>query len=131
MKIKLNWDALGIGTSLLCAIHCALLPAIASTLPVFGINIINNVLFEWGMIIFACLIGCYALIHGFIKHHKNFTPLLIFATGFLFLVSKQVLHGTLPEYWLLSFAVLFITGAHYYNYKLCHQSKCSSPHHKH
>jgi hypothetical protein len=26
MKGKINWDALGIGASLACAIHCALLP---------------------------------------------------------------------------------------------------------
>ena len=48
MNIKLNWDALGIVTSIACAIHCALLPVLMSTLPVFGINIIDNVFFEWG-----------------------------------------------------------------------------------
>ena len=26
MKLKINWDVLGIGASLACAIHCALLP---------------------------------------------------------------------------------------------------------
>ncbi|TSA43005.1 MAG: MerC domain-containing protein [Chitinophagaceae bacterium] len=50
MKIRLNWDAMGIATSVLCAIHCALLPVIMSSLPIFGINIVHNVFFEWGMI---------------------------------------------------------------------------------
>ena len=26
MKLKINWDALGITTSVACAIHCAILP---------------------------------------------------------------------------------------------------------
>ena len=44
MKLKINWDALGIGASLACAIHCALLPLFLSSLPLFGTNIINNTL---------------------------------------------------------------------------------------
>ena len=49
MKGKINWDALGIGASLACAIHCALLPLFFSTLPLFGINIIHHLGFvAWG-----------------------------------------------------------------------------------
>jgi hypothetical protein len=40
---KINFDALGIVASIACAIHCAILPLIISTLPLFGINIINNI----------------------------------------------------------------------------------------
>ena len=93
MKLKLNWDAVGIGTSIVCAIHCALLPAIITTLPLFGIDVIKNALFEWGMIFFTGLVGIYALIHGFIKHHKNSIPILLFATGFIFLLLKQIFHN--------------------------------------
>jgi hypothetical protein len=131
MKVKLNWDVVGIGTSIACAIHCALLPLLATTLSILGINIINNVFFEWVMIFLAGAIGCYALIHGYIKHHKNFMPVALFVVGFIFLLLKQTYHGFTIEYWLLSFAILLIIIAHYYNYKLCNQTKCSSPHHKH
>ncbi|MCX6313544.1 MAG: MerC domain-containing protein, partial [Sphingobacteriales bacterium] len=61
MKIRLNWDAMGIATSVLCAIHCALLPVIMSSLPIFGINIVHNVFFEWGMIVLAFMVGSYSL----------------------------------------------------------------------
>ena len=33
MAQKINWDAWGILTSVLCAIHCAILPLVISTLP--------------------------------------------------------------------------------------------------
>ena len=129
MNIKLNWDALGIITSVACAIHCALLPILLSTLPIFGINIIHNVFFEWGMIALAFAVGSYSLFHGYIKHHRSFTPVLIFSAGFLFLILKQFF--TTFEIPFLLVAVVLIISAHYYNYRLCHKSKCSSPHHKH
>src|SRR4051812_13188803 len=92
MKIKLNWDALGIITSIACAIHCALLPLVITSLPIFGINIVDNLLFEWGMIALAFVVGAYALMHGYITHHRSLTPVIIFITGFVFLILKQVFH---------------------------------------
>lgn len=129
MNIKLNWDALGIITSIACAIHCAVLPVLLSTLPVFGINIIHNIYFEWGMILLAFAVGSYSLFHGYIKHHRSFVPVLVFGTGFVFLVLKQFFPAL--EIPFLLIAVMLIISAHFYNYRLCHRSKCSSPHHKH
>ena len=127
--MKLNWDAMGIATSLACAIHCALLPLLVTSLPVFGINIVHNSFFEWGMIALAFVVGSYSLFHGYIKHHRSLTPVLIFCIGFIFLVLKQLFPEF--EYSFLAIAVTFIISAHFYNYRLCQQSKCASPHHKH
>lgn len=129
MNMKINWDGLGIVTSLACAIHCAVLPLIVTSLPLFGINIIHHPFFEWGMIALAFAVGSYSLAHGFVKHHRSYFPIILFATGFVFLISKQYFHAY--ENYLLIPAVLFIVTAHYQNYRLCHRSKCSSPHHKH
>ena len=129
MKLKINWDGLGIITSIACAIHCGFLPLIVPVLPLFGINIIHNAAFEWGMIGLAFFVGIYSLYHGFIKHHHSYKPVYIFLVGFVFLVLKQFLASY--EYLLLSIAVVFIISAHYTNYKMCQRSKCSSPHHKH
>jgi len=129
MNIKINWDAMGIGTSVACAIHCAVLPIMLSSLPILGINIIHNLFFEWGMIALAFTVGFYSLFHGYIKHHRSFIPVIIFSVGFIFLVLKQFFPQY--EYLFLTIAVMLIISAHYYNYRLCHQSKCSSPHHQH
>ncbi len=129
MNIKINWDAMGISTSIACAIHCAVLPIMVSSLPILGINIIHNLFFEWGMITLAFIVGSYSLFHGYIKHHRSFIPVLTFSVGFIFLVLKQFFSQY--EYLFLIIAVVLIISAHYYNYRLCHQSKCSSPHHQH
>lgn len=120
---------MGIATSVLCAIHCALLPLIATSLPLFGINIVHNSYFEWSMIGLAFLVGVYALIHGYIRHHRSLAPVLVFTVGFTFLVLKQFFPSV--EYLFLAIAVCLIIGAHYYNYRLCTQTRCTSEHHSH
>ena len=74
MRIKINWDGLGIITSIVCAIHCGVLPFILPALSLFGVNIIHNTMFEWSMIVMAFSVGLYSLYHGFIKHHHSFLP---------------------------------------------------------
>lgn len=117
MSFRINWDALGITASLACAIHCAVLPMILSTLPVFGINIVDNVAFEYFMIVLAFCIGCYSFWHGYRKHHHSFLPLVIFCVGILLLFAKQLWHAY--QLWLLPFAVILIISAHLLNYRSC------------
>ena len=116
-RIKVNWDAFGIAASLACAIHCALLPLVLTSLPLFGINIIDNISFEIFMIVLAFSVGAYSLYHGWKKHHHSFAPLLIFSAGMVLLVCKQIWHNY--QYWFLLPAVLLIVGAHFINYRFC------------
>ena len=127
MNIKINWDALGIFTSVACAIHCAVLPILISSLPILGINILHNSFFEWGMILLAFIVGVYALSHGVIKHHRSFIPIIVFAAGFCFLMLKQLYPRM--EFIFLFFAVVFIVSAHVYNYRLCRRVRCASINH--
>jgi hypothetical protein len=117
MNNKINWDALGITTSVACAIHCAVLPLLLSSLPVFGFDIVKNPFFEYAMIILAFVVGVYALSHGFRKHHHRVFPLALFSIGILFLLAKQIWHQL--HIWLLIPAVIAIVTAHYLNYRLC------------
>ena len=117
MKFKINWDAFGIAASVACAIHCAVLPLILSSLPLFGINIIENQGFEFIMIALAFIVGVYSLYHGRKKHHHSFYPMLLFAAGISLLFIKSMLHS--HSLMLLLPAVSLIVIALYVNYKLC------------
>lgn len=117
MKQKINWDALGITASLACAIHCAVLPLFLSSLPLFGINIIENLRFEYMMIAIAFAVGSYSLLHGRKKHHHNWLPLILFAVGIGFLLAKMQWHAW--RNWFLVPAVICIVSAHFLNYRLC------------
>lgn len=117
MNLKINWDALGISASIACAIHCAFLPLVVTSMPLFGIDIIENIAFEYGMIVLAFVVGAYSLYHGFKKHHHQYLPLVIFSIGIACLFAKQIWHN--QQLYLLIPAVVFIILAHYINYRFC------------
>lgn len=119
--MKINLDGLGIAASLLCAIHCAILPLLFTSLPLLGLDIIQNKNFEYGMIALAFVIGSYALFHGFRKHHHKLVPFLLFGAGFFFLVLKEVLTEHLV--WMVIPALVFIAAAHYFNFFYCQRAK--------
>ncbi|MEY3060712.1 MAG: hypothetical protein RL000_2064 [Bacteroidota bacterium] len=111
---KINYDALGIAASIACAIHCAVLPLVMSSLPILGINIINNFWFEVFMILLAMGIGLHSLTHGFKKHHHRLLPIIVFIIGISLLLIKQVFHQY--QIWFLVPAVILIVSAHFINY---------------
>jgi uncharacterized membrane protein YoaK (UPF0700 family) len=117
VKFKINWDAFGIAASVACAIHCAVLPLILSSLPLFGINIIENQGFEFLMIALAFVVGVYSLYHGRKRHHHSYYPMVLFAAGISLLFIKSMLHS--HSLMLLLPPVSLVVIAHYLNYKLC------------
>lgn len=121
MRLNINWDALGITATVACAIHCAILPLALTSLPLFGVNIIHNTMFEVGMILLAFVIGSYSLYHGVLRHHHKWLPVAMFTAGIFSLVFKQLLHQY--EFIFLLPAVLFITSAHWLNYRYCRQAR--------
>ncbi len=116
MNTKINWDALGIATSVACAIHCAVLPLLPSGLLLFGVDLVENTAFEWFMVVLACAVGTYALWHGYRKHHHQLLPVMLFMFGILLLVAKQLWHHY--QFLFLPFAVLLIVVAHFINFRL-------------
>ena len=124
--LKINYDALGIAASVACAIHCALLPLVLTSLPVLGINIINNTWFEVFMILLAAAIGSYSLTYGYRKHHHSKKALFIFALGILMLILKQIFHPY--QLWFLVPAMLLIVSAHYINYRQCRNESVNCVH---
>lgn len=117
MNSRINWDAMGISASLACAIHCAILPLVLTSLPIIGIDVLDNEGFEYFMIVLAFAIGAFSLWHGYRKHHHSFVPLMLFTPGILLLLAKQIWHDY--QYWILPIAVLLIVIAHFKNYKAC------------
>jgi hypothetical protein len=117
----INADFIGIGASIACAVHCAVLPLFLTGLSVFGMNIIHNFWFETGMIALAFVIGYLSLRHGFSRHHQSPVPFLLFTGGMLFLFAKQYWHNY--ELFLLPFALILIISAHISNFQFTRKHK--------
>ena len=117
MLKRINWDTLGISASMVCAIHCAILPLFLTSLPVLGLEIINNKAFEYFMIGLAAGVCLISLSHGLRKHHHKKLPAVIFVAGIVLLFAKEIFSGI--EVWLLVPAVLMIISARILNQKYC------------
>lgn len=121
MKLQINWNALGVSAALACAIHCALLPLFITALPLFGVNILENIYFEMGMISVAFLIGAITLWHGYRKHHHKLIPLFLFVIGMSLLIIKHFF--TAYILWLVIPSSFLIIGAYYLNWRYCRLAK--------
>lgn len=123
MKGKINWDKLGVTASLICAVHCLALPLLLTSLPILGIDLVENKAVEIFMIVLAFVIGIIALAKGR-KEYNSSKPMLLFSIGIGCLVLKEVFHE-----WhnlILIPAVFFILWAHYSNYKMVKTAKHAS-----
>jgi hypothetical protein len=61
-------DRLGATGSLLCAVHCAVLPLLIALLPSLGIAVWLGEGFERGFVVFATLLGLFTLLWGYRRH---------------------------------------------------------------
>ncbi len=120
---KLNLDIVGIGASLLCAIHCALLPVLFTTLPLMGIELLENDQVELGFILFSLVVGCFGLYNGYKKHHHKKLPLLLFITGILLLFFANFFLEDSIESIVKMVGAAAIVTAHLNNWRSCRECK--------
>jgi len=128
-KVYKGWaDAFGMGVSLACAIHCILLPVFFATLPVFGVEILRNIVLETITTVLSAVVGSWALLRGFRKHHHQIKPVALFIIAMVFLVIANFNGGT-TEIILKIIVVTGIITAHSLNW--LYSFRCHNPAHRH
>jgi len=110
-------DSIGMTASFLCAIHCAIVPLLITSLPLFGLGFLANPWLEWGMIIFALLIGVYAIGLSYVRTHHRFLPMLLLIIGFFIIIAGHLLIRSWREAIIVPFGGLFIVAAHFFNFR--------------
>jgi uncharacterized membrane protein YfcA len=95
MDYRARLDAIGIGASFACALHCVLLPLLMTTFTLFGVEIIENIYLELSTIVVSMSVGGWAIYKGYKKHHHRLSLVLIFGAG-LFLVIVGNLVSSVP-----------------------------------
>jgi hypothetical protein len=116
--VGLHLDFVGFSTSMLCAIHCAILPFLLTIAPLAGLQFLENHLIEYAIIFLSFVIASLALIHGYRKHHRKPMALIIVALGFMLIGAGQLLHSESLEVILTSCGGFTIAIAHLVNWKI-------------
>jgi hypothetical protein len=122
-QIKL--DLISSLAALLCALHCVALPLFFSTLPLFGIEIIENLWLEFGTILISILVGGSAVYKGYSKFHKSMWIVSLFLFGMLFMVIGNFNHVHTSEYILKITGAVLLLICHIANWKKSHQKSCT------
>ncbi len=109
-------DQVGIGASIACAVHCAALPILATSLPLTGLSFLANTWVEIVMILFSALIGTLSIAGTYTKH-RNGMPIALLLSGFLLIATGHFAWHEM-ESWLIPLGGFTIAAAHFINWKM-------------
>jgi hypothetical protein len=116
-------DRLGATGSLVCAIHCALLPVLIALLPSLGIAVWLGEGFERGFVIFATLLGVFTLVWGY-RRHRAVRALGILLPGLAALwigvLYAPLHHALIPHAITMTLGGTLVGMAHLANLRLNH-----------
>jgi len=119
-------DQLGITVSILCAVHCALLPVVMMLLPLIGLGFFANPEIEAGIILLSLMVGLISMSKSW-RVHRSFKPAGIILLGFLFIMTGHCLVMEKFEWILLTAGSSLVALAHYINWRYT-RSACHDQH---
>ena len=122
-------DKFAIGLSMLCTIHCLVLPLLLVLLPSLGSLQLQNEAFHLWMIAAVIPISIYALTMR-CKKHQRYRLLLWGISGLVLMILAVSLGheivGESGEKILTLLGATFVVIAHFGNFKRCQQHKSCS-----
>ncbi len=124
-------DKIGITASTLCAIHCAVVPIIFTSLPLIGLGFLALPWVEWGMIIFALMVGVYSIGASYLRTHHKPLPLILLLIGFAIILLGHAFLSTAVEGFVVPIGGMVIALAHFVNYKCVGASPKQCSFHEH
>lgn len=119
-----HWlDRFGAAGSLVCALHCALLPLLIAALPSLGLAIWLSDGVELGFVVFATLLGAFSLVWSY-RRHRALRALGLLLPGLLVLwaaVLYAPLHeSVVPHAVAMTFGGTLVGLGHLVNLRLNH-----------
>lgn len=117
-------DHIGATGSLLCALHCALLPILIALLPSLGLALWLGDRLEMGFVLFASLFGGMVLVWSY-RRHRALRALGLLLPGVLALwlavLYPPLHHSVLPHAVIMTLGGCLVGLAHVANLRLNHR----------
>lgn len=117
-------DRFGATGSLLCAVHCAVLPALLAIAPSLGLSFWLSDSVEAGVVIFVTLLGLASLIWGYYRHRALLAlALLVPGLALLWagLLHAELHHSQVPHAVVMTLGGVLVGLAHVLNLRLNHR----------
>ena len=117
------FDRFGATGSLLCALHCALLPLLIALLPSLGVSAWLGEGFEQVFVLFATLFGLAVLAWSY-RRHRAMRALALLVPGLAVLwvgvLYAPLHHSVVPHAVVMTFGGTLVGVAHLLNLRLNH-----------
>lgn len=115
-------DRIGMLGSVVCALHCALVPVLISLLPALGLGLFASADLDQGFAVFAGVLGVATLSVGFRRHRAfHAWALLLPGLALIWAGSFTELHDhSLAHVSMMVVGGLLVAGAHLLNLRLTH-----------
>ncbi|MDQ1093697.1 hypothetical protein QE400_003110 [Xanthomonas sacchari] len=116
-------DRLGATGSLLCAVHCAVLPLALALLPSLGLAMWLGEGVERSLVLFVTCLGLFSLVLGY-RRHRAWQALGLLVLGLLALWAGLLVpalhHAVAPHAAIMTFGGTLVGLAHLLNLRLNH-----------
>lgn len=120
---SVSLDSIGFSASLICAIHCALVPLFITSLPLLGLEFLADPAVESTMILTGLAIGITSLAHGYLHHHRNFAALVILVAGFAIIATGHLAAFAAHESLITPVGAGTVAFSHFVNWRLCNHDQ--------
>ncbi len=124
-------DRFGALGSLLCAVHCAVLPMLLAAAPALGLSFWLSGEVEAVIVVFVTLLGLFSLILGY-RRHRAMQALALLVPGLLLLwaglLHAELHHSLIPHAIVMTLGGMLVGFAHLVNLRLnqghVHDASC-------
>lgn len=116
-------DRFGATGSLLCAVHCAVLPLVLALAPSLGLSFWLGDGVERTIVVFVTLLGLFSLLLGYRRHHAlRALALLLPGLAALWagLLFDRLHHAAVPHAMVMTLGGTLVAVAHLVNLRLNH-----------
>ena len=122
-SIRALLDRFGATGSMLCAVHCAVLPLLLALAPSLGLSVWLGEGVERCVVVFVTLLGLFSLVLGY-RRHRACRALGLLISGLLLLWSGLLYaplhHSVLPHALVMTCGGGLVGIAHLVNLRLTH-----------
>jgi hypothetical protein len=110
-------DRAGMSASLVCAVHCAVLPLLLAALAAVGLAWLDSAWVGWTMVVFAAVVALRAHRGGFAVHRRC---LPVAVAGLLIIVTAIcLLKASASHHYIQASGAVVVASSHFLNRHLC------------
>ncbi len=116
---KSRLDRISATFSFLCLVHCIVLPVFVTTLPLFGVELVENIYVDAGTVLTAFFVGGLAVWRGYKRHHHRLLIVWLFISGIVLMLTASFIKSEWIEIILKLVGAGLVISAHVLNWRSC------------